>query len=144
MSNQRVPNNLPVQCRVITGHDAEGQSVFDDSVPKETVFEALSSDLDVSLTYMTTAAPENLNDENDISRYIAQQNDKHPSLTIPGGLILRTCNFAPGTTTAMHRTISIDFGIVVAGEVELILDSGETRLLKGELSVARLPLQCLC
>ena len=38
----------------------------------------------------------------------------------------------------MHRTVSLDYGIVVYGSVELILDSGETRLMKpGDVSIQR-------
>lgn len=122
---------LPPQARYITSHDAMGKSIFDSTVPEQAAFEAFSSDMDYFLAYMTTKAPEDLTSNQDLRRYRTQLEGSHPPITIPGGLILRVCNFAPGSVTAMHRTISIDFGIVVAGEVELVLDSGETRLLKG-------------
>ena len=38
----------------------------------------------------------------------------------------------------MHRTISVDFGIVIAGEIESVMDSGERRLLKvGDIMIQR-------
>ncbi|MCJ1378654.1 hypothetical protein MMC17_001753 [Xylographa soralifera] len=38
----------------------------------------------------------------------------------------------------MHRTQSLDYGIVVSGEVDLILDSGETRTMRqGDMAVQR-------
>jgi hypothetical protein len=38
----------------------------------------------------------------------------------------------------MHRTVSLDYGVVLEGEVELVLDSGEVRLLKrGDVAVQR-------
>lgn len=38
----------------------------------------------------------------------------------------------------MHRTVSLDYGIVLEGDVELILDSGETRPMKrGDVAVQR-------
>lgn len=44
----------------------------------------------------------------------------------------------PGALSPMHRTISIDYGVVLEGEVELVLDSGEKRLMKrGDISVQR-------
>lgn len=44
----------------------------------------------------------------------------------------------PGTTSPMHRTISLDYGVVLEGEMELVLDSGDVRLLKrGDLAVQR-------
>ena len=38
----------------------------------------------------------------------------------------------------MHRTVSLDYGVVLYGEMELVLDSGETRIMKvGDVSVQR-------
>jgi quercetin dioxygenase-like cupin family protein len=38
----------------------------------------------------------------------------------------------------MHRTVSLDYGIVLVGEMELILDSGETRKMKvGDVAIQR-------
>jgi len=38
----------------------------------------------------------------------------------------------------MHRTVSLDYGVVLEGEVELVLDSGETRVLRrGDVAVQR-------
>jgi len=36
----------------------------------------------------------------------------------------------PGASSPMHTTKSIDYGIVVEGEIELELDSGERTVLK--------------
>lgn len=44
----------------------------------------------------------------------------------------------PGATSPMHRTVSLDYGVVILGEVQLVLDSGETRVLKaGDVAVQR-------
>lgn len=53
-----------------------------------------------------------------------------PGLSVPGGTVLRYVEMGPGSVSPVHRTVSLDFGIVVEGEVELLLDSGETRLMK--------------
>ncbi|PWY90703.1 hypothetical protein BO70DRAFT_367957 [Aspergillus heteromorphus CBS 117.55] len=38
----------------------------------------------------------------------------------------------------MHRTLSLDYGVVIEGEVELLLDSGERRRLgRGDVVVQR-------
>lgn len=38
----------------------------------------------------------------------------------------------------MHRTVSLDYGIVLVGEVELVLDSGEKRIMKqGDICIQR-------
>jgi quercetin dioxygenase-like cupin family protein len=50
----------------------------------------------------------------------------------------RMIDLRPGKVTPMHRTVSIDYGVVVEGEVDLILDSGASRhLRRGDASVQR-------
>lgn len=45
---------------------------------------------------------------------------------------------SPGLTSPMHRTVSIDYGIVMIGEVELVLDSGQVRKMKaGDICIQR-------
>lgn len=45
---------------------------------------------------------------------------------------------SPGASSPLHRTVSLDYGIVLLGEVELILDSGETKIMKvGDVCVQR-------
>jgi quercetin dioxygenase-like cupin family protein len=47
-------------------------------------------------------------------------------------------DFAPGKDPYMHRTESLDYGVVLEGTVELSLDSGETRIMKrGDMCVQR-------
>lgn len=45
---------------------------------------------------------------------------------------MRIVDFAPGSKSPLHRTQSIDYGIVLEGEIELELDSGEKRTLKAQ------------
>ena len=47
-------------------------------------------------------------------------------------------DFAPGAESPMHRTLSIDYGVVLEGEFEFELDSGEKRIMRrGDVSVNR-------
>lgn len=47
-------------------------------------------------------------------------------------------DFAPEYVCMMHRTQSLDFGIVVEGEVDLLLDDGSsTRMGRGDIAVQR-------
>jgi quercetin dioxygenase-like cupin family protein len=56
----------------------------------------------------------------------------------PGGTIIRVVDLAPGSVSPMHRTESVDYGIVLSGEVHLVLDDGsETRLVAGDVVVQR-------
>ncbi|KAJ9615481.1 hypothetical protein H2200_001556 [Cladophialophora chaetospira] len=139
MSEPRSSKNqtgLPTQKRYITDHDENGVSIFS-SFPEKAIYEDINPDMDFFVAYTNSISP-NLNNSADLLKYKNILEGTQPPLTIPGGTVLRVCNFAPGSVTAMHRTTSLDFGIVLEGEVELILDSGETRLLvPGDIAVQR-------
>jgi quercetin dioxygenase-like cupin family protein len=47
-----------------------------------------------------------------------------------GGSVLRFVDFPPHVESPMHRTQSIDYGIVISGEIEVHLQSGSHRVLK--------------
>ena len=127
---------LRTQHRYITNHDSQGLSVFS-SFPSEAVYSEINKEMDFFVAYTNTFSPD-LNACADLTNYKSIYEGSQPPLTIPGGTVLRVCNFAPGSTTAMHRTMSLDYGIVLEGSVELVLDSGETRLLEaGDIAVQR-------
>ncbi len=75
--------------------------------------------------YSTTQTPPSLSQNLDIvqNSRLATSN----LLVIPGGSSSRVVDFAPGYETVQHRTQSLDYGVVVEGEVELLLEGGETR-----------------
>jgi len=59
-------------------------------------------------------------------------------LTVSNGTVLRYVDMAPDSISPMHKTASLDYGIVLEGEVELVLDSGETQLMRrGDICVQR-------
>jgi quercetin dioxygenase-like cupin family protein len=59
-------------------------------------------------------------------------------LTLRGGSVLRVTAMGPGFISPMHRTHSIDYAVVLSGEVELELDNGEVvRLQAGDVVVQR-------
>ncbi|TKA52020.1 hypothetical protein B0A55_12164, partial [Friedmanniomyces simplex] len=78
-----------------------------------------------SLLYTNARQPE-LTGDADIDAYKSYLASP-PGITISEGSVCRICDLPPSCLTAMHRTASLDYGVVVEGEVELVLDSGETR-----------------
>lgn len=133
------PNENRIIHRFITTHNADGKAVFSDTIPTEAPIREIGTDgnMTFSLMYTNNSFPANMDGEKDISTY---QNylTTPPKITIPGGSVCRVCDFAPGYLTAMHRTPSLDFGVCLEGEVELVLDSGETRRLRrGDVAVQR-------
>ena len=87
--------------------------------------------------YTSIGAPVSLANDHDISSYASHLKEP-PALTIPGGTVCRTVDFPPDSISPMHRTPSLDYGVVLEGEMELVLDSGEPRLMKrGDVAVQR-------
>lgn len=47
-------------------------------------------------------------------------------------------DFGPGVESPFHRTMTIDYGVVIEGTFELTLDSGEKRIMRqGDVAVQR-------
>lgn len=112
MSAQSSP---PVR-RIVTGHDSGGKAIFisDDALPVEPI---PSGDAAFSLLWTTATVPADNNDETD-------GRTRDAGLTLHQGSVIRIVDMLPGGTSPMHRTNSIDYGIVMSGEVELELDDG--------------------
>lgn len=105
----------PVQ-RIVTGHDPAGRAVFVHADAEPT--RRIASDDAAFLTIWTTASvPVDNNDPLD-GRL------REAGLTIDRGSVIRVVDMLPGGESPMHRTSSIDYGIVIEGEVELELDDG--------------------
>ena len=64
--------------------------------------------------------------------------DRRVGLTSPGGSVFRIVDMAPGCRSPMHRTNSLDYGIVLTGEIVLELDDGAAAtLVAGDVVVQR-------
>ena len=55
--------------------------------------------------------------------------ERDAGLTLHRGSVLRIVDMLPGGASPMHRSNSIDYGIVISGEVELEVDGAATKLL---------------
>lgn len=54
------------------------------------------------------------------------------------GTLCRIVEFPPHSSSPMHRTVSLDYGIVVLGNITLELDDGQEReLVPGDICVQR-------
>jgi quercetin dioxygenase-like cupin family protein len=130
-------NGLRPLNRYITTHDANGVTGFQEQLPDSLQWQQLANGARFSLGYATNEIPVELSDDKDLDIYQSYLKDL-PGITIPGGTVLRVVDMNPGSISPMHRTVSLDYGVVLEGEVELVLDSGATRLLKrGDIAVQR-------
>lgn len=128
---------LPQIHRYITTHDANGKAIFSKAVPEENPMVPHDDGIAFALSYTTKGLPVDMGADTDLHVYKGYM-EKAPGLVISGGTVLRHVDIPPKMECTMHRTVSLDFGAVLEGEVELLLDSGEKRLMKrGDVAIQR-------
>ena len=116
--------------RVVTGHNRCGKAVVIDDgvVDGEPV---LGGDAAFSVIWVTATAPVDNDDATDRS-------GDPIGLVQKGGSVLRIVDIPAGVRSPLHRTSSLDYGLVLAGEIDLELDDGElTHLSAGDVVVQR-------
>ncbi|MCX4706909.1 cupin domain-containing protein [Streptomyces sp. NBC_01373] len=117
--------------RVVTGHDDDGKSVFLSDGPPPVVRTAPDGAVFHEL-WNTRRTPAPVDPDEPEPTQI--------SLTVPpdpNGTKIRINEFPPGVVSPMHRTQTVDYGIVLQGEVVLVLDDTETVLRSGDVVVQR-------
>lgn len=117
--------------RIVTGHDASGKSVilFDTPSPKTTdIGTAAFHEI-----WVTEATPVQ------IPAGEPEPTDRPIRVGPPAnGVMIRFTDMAPGAESPMHRTETLDVGVVLEGETWLLLDDGsETRVGPGDAVVQR-------
>ena len=117
--------------RIVTGHDDSGRSVVlsDATVPK-TLDVGTAAFHELWITSQTPVP---------IAATEPEPTDR-PVRTPPpaNGVNVRFTEMAPGAESPMHRTETVDVGIVLDGETWLLLDDGsETRVGVGDAVVQR-------
>lgn len=101
--------------RVVTGHNADGKAIFVSDNQYETVV-IPSGDAAMATIWTTASVPADLNDETD-------GRNRDAGTTLKGGSVIRVVDMLPNAESPMHRTSSIDYGIVISGKIELELDN---------------------
>lgn len=130
-------NNLPVIYRFITDHNDQGKAVYSNQIEEKLPWQELPDGARFCLGYTTRTSPVNMNDGADVLSYTGDLENK-PGIMIHGGTVCRIVDMRPGVLSPMHRTVSLDYGVVLEGEVELVLDSGEVRLMRrGDVAIQR-------
>jgi len=115
--------------RVVTGHDAHGRAKV---LIDEQVTNVISSrpGANSSVIWSSEQLPVNNDDDQDPS-------NKKIETTIPGGSVFRVISFGPGVSPRNHRTDSIDYAVVISGEIDMELDVGSVHLKAGDVLVQR-------
>ena len=116
--------------RVVTGHDASGRAVVKiDEVSKNVV--ANRPGASAAVIWTTETAPADNSGDGDAAM-------KKVATTLPGGSVFRVVEFSPGVSPRVHRTDSIDYAVVISGEIDMELEKGdEVHLRAGDVLVQR-------
>lgn len=115
-------SGLPPVQRVVTGHDEYGRAMFkgEDFSPTRMI---PSGDASFLTIWATETVPADNNDERD-------GRDLPTGLTLERGSVIRITDMLPGKESPMHRTNSIDYGIVLENEIELELEDGRKKTIR--------------
>jgi quercetin dioxygenase-like cupin family protein len=116
--------------RVVTGHDKTGKArVIIDGLASNTM--TLRQGANAALVWTTEGLP--ISNEGD-----ADEAQRRIGTAVEEGTVFRVIDYAPGVTPRMHRTESIDYAVVMSGEISMELDDGEEVLLRaGDVLVQR-------
>jgi len=51
------------------------------------------------------------------------------------GTVFRIVEYQPGVAPRMHRTETVDYAVVISGEIDMVMDKGTVRLRAGDVLV---------
>lgn len=118
--------------RIVTGHDGSGKSVvLSDAPAPKTIDIGTAAFYEIWLTTQTPVP---------IAATEQEEPTDRPARVPPpaDGVGVRFTEMVPGAESPMHRTETVDVGVVLAGETWLLLDDGsETRVGVGDAVVQR-------
>ncbi len=115
--------------RVVTGHDTQGRAnvLIDEQVSN--VHETRPG-ANAAVIWSSVGFP--VDNDGD-----ADPSGKKIATTIDGGTVFRVVSFGPGVSPRNHRTDSIDYAVVISGEIDMELDIGVVHLKAGDVLVQR-------
>lgn len=118
--------------RIVTGHDASGKSVVLSDGPTPKTLDIGSAAFHEMWITDRMPVP--------IAASEPQEPTDRPVRTPPpaNGVLVRFTEMGPGAKAPIHRTETVDVGVVLDGETWLVLDDGsETRMGPGDAVVQR-------
>jgi quercetin dioxygenase-like cupin family protein len=115
--------------RVVTGHDASGKAVVAiDEISQNAISRRPNH---ASCVIWTTGEFPADNDGD-------ADNGLRPVGTVdPDGTVFRLVEYGPGVTPRNHRTESVDYAVVLKGEIDMEMDGTMVHLKQGDVLVQR-------
>jgi len=124
--------------RIVTGHDKNGKSIVlsDGPPPQNHSMHGSAIGADFFEMWSEPDAVPRLS-----SVPPAEPNDRPFTIMPPAGHLIRVIEIYPphmgGKRTVMHRTRTLDYAVVIEGEVVLVLEGSEVLLKKSDVVVQR-------
>jgi quercetin dioxygenase-like cupin family protein len=115
--------------RVVTGHDSNGKAVVKIDEVVSDLKEGRPGAM-VAPVWTTEGFPVNNDGQDDAAK-------RRVGTTLPGGTVLRVVEFSPGVQARNHRTDSVDYAIVMSGEIDMEMDGTTIHLKAGDVLVQR-------
>jgi quercetin dioxygenase-like cupin family protein len=115
--------------RVITGHHPNGKARVLIDEPVKNVISGRPG-AESTVVWTTEGFPVDNDGSDDTS-------GRKVGTTLGGGIVFRVVEFSPGVAARNHRTDSIDFAVVMSGEIDMQLDDEEVHLKAGDVLVQR-------
>ena len=121
--------------RVVTGHDASGGAVVKIDEVSQNVISNRPGASSCVIWTTDTSPVDNSGDADTSTRKVRT--------TLAGGTVFRVVEFGPGCAPRVHRTDSIDYAVVISGEIDMELEKGEEiHLRAGDVLVQRGTVHC--
>jgi quercetin dioxygenase-like cupin family protein len=119
--------------RVVTGHGANGVAkVLLDGEASNARQSATGSSS--TLVWCTDRTPADIRVGEDAEDMGARKIGTPPP---PNGTRFAVLDFPPGSVSPMHRTETIDYVVVISGEIEMDMDDSTVKLKAGDVMVQR-------
>jgi quercetin dioxygenase-like cupin family protein len=119
----------PLIRRVVTGHDATGKAVVvsDDTA---TNWRSPRPGSAGCVFWTTGQTPADNSGAEDAAR-------TDPKICLPNGSVLRIIEYQPGCAPRIHRTSTLDYAVVMSGEIDMDLDDTVVHLKAGDVLIQR-------
>lgn len=115
--------------RVVTGHDRNGRAIVQiDEISKNTI----SNRKGASSTVLWSTDGHPIDNADD-----ADGSLRKLGTSLPQGTVFRVVRYEPGVTPRNHRTDSLDYAVVISGQIDMELDDSVVHLKAGDLLVQR-------
>jgi quercetin dioxygenase-like cupin family protein len=115
--------------RVVTGHKPDGKATVLIDEPVKNVVSGRANAYSSNI-WTTEGFPVNNDGSEDTST-------RRTGTTLDNGVVFRVVSFGPGVAPRNHRTDSIDFAVVISGEIDMQLDDETVHLKAGDVMVQR-------